>query len=74
MMSQDFLDLIKSKPFCALIRREYQGKFARRSGVSYMNHIREGALILHLLYPEDEESIEAYCVAQLERSGINNAE
>ena len=61
----NFIDLIKNKPFYQLIARKYQGKLARRSGVSYMNHIREGIFILYLLWGYDEELIEAYCIHPL---------
>ncbi len=67
-MNRDFLASIEHQPFYALIARKYKGKVARRSGVPYLNHIREGALILHLLFPGDEETIEAYCLHPLFQS------
>lgn len=61
-MSQELLNSIQEKPFYALIQRRYQGKIARRSGVSYMNHIREEVLLLYSMYGDDAELIEAYCL------------
>ena len=73
-MSQNFLTALEDKPFYTLIQRKYSGKVARRSGVSYMNHIREGAFILHLLYGDDEELIAAYCLHPLFQSDTSLAE
>src|SRR5689334_10398990 len=60
-----FLQSLKGKPYFALIERKYAGKVARRSGVSYINHIREGALILYSLYGNEEDTIGAYCLHPL---------
>jgi hypothetical protein len=61
-MKLDFLQQIANKPFYQLIQQKYKGKIAHRSGVSYMNHIQEGAFILQRIYGIDEELIEAYCL------------
>ena len=61
-MEHDFFKQILHKPFYRLIEQKYKGKFAQRSGVSYMNHIVEGAFILWKIYGFDEELIEAYCL------------
>lgn len=61
-MQSDFLTSLQAQPFYHLIQEKYRGKVARRSGVSYMNHIEEGAFILHLLYGSNEELQEAYCL------------
>jgi hypothetical protein len=61
-MKHDFLNQIEDKPFYKLIQQKYQGKVAQRSGVSYMNHIIEGAFILQQIYGTDEELLEAYCL------------
>ncbi|CAN1212638.1 hypothetical protein TUMEXPCC7403_20700 [Tumidithrix helvetica PCC 7403] len=61
-MGHDFLDSIADKPFYRLIQQKYKGKVAQRSGVSYMNHIQEGAYILQLIYGNNEDLIEAFCL------------
>ncbi|ELS32435.1 hypothetical protein Pse7429DRAFT_2447 [Pseudanabaena biceps PCC 7429] len=61
-MRHDFLDSIANKPFYKLIQQKYKGKVARRSGVSYMNHIQEGAFILQLIYGNNETLMEAFCL------------
>jgi hypothetical protein len=61
-MVHEFLTQIADKPFYKLIQQKYKGKVAQRSGVSYMNHIIEGAFILHHIYGMQEELIEAYCL------------
>jgi hypothetical protein len=66
--NSDFQTKLQGEPFYALIAAEYEGKFARRSGVSYLNHIREGAYILFLLYGYEAELIEAYCLHPLFQS------
>lgn len=61
-MRHDFLDSIANNPFYKLIQQKYKGKVARRSGVSYMNHIQEGAFILQLIYGNNEDLMEAFCL------------
>ncbi|WP_404790641.1 hypothetical protein [Altericista sp. CCNU0014] len=61
-MKHDFISQMPDKPFYKLIQQKYKGRVAQRSGVSYMNHIIEGAFILHHIYGTDEELIEAYCL------------
>ena len=61
-MQHDFLKQISDKPFYTLIQQKYERKVAQRSGVSYMNHIVEGAFVLWQIYGFDEELIEAYCL------------
>jgi hypothetical protein len=61
-MKHDFLKQISDKPFYTLIQQKYERKVAQRSGVSYMNHIVEGAFVLWQIYGFDEELIEAYCL------------
>ncbi|WP_041547547.1 hypothetical protein [Chamaesiphon minutus] len=64
-MEDDFLDSIEARPFYQIIQRKYQDKVARRSGVSYMNHIREGAFIVRSIYGNDRDLIEAFCLHPL---------
>lgn len=48
------------------IADEYAGKTARRSGIPYINHIREGCYLLHLLYaPNDAELLDPFCLHPL---------
>lgn len=59
---QNIFDVVENEPFYQIIQKKYQGKVARRSGVSYMNHIKEGVVILDFLYGYEQQVIEAYCL------------
>jgi hypothetical protein len=61
-MKNSFLDSILDKPFYKLIQQKYQGKIAKRSGLGYMSHIQEGIFIIQLLYGDDQNLVEAYCL------------
>jgi hypothetical protein len=61
-VKHDFINSLESRPFYQIIQRKYQDKVARRSGISYMNHIQEGAFIVWSIYGEDRELIEAFCL------------
>ncbi len=61
----DFLVTLENQPFYGIIERAYRGKIARRSGVPYINHIREGATILHRVFAADDITIEAFCLHPL---------
>jgi hypothetical protein len=67
-MNADFVKDLENRPYFRLIKTEYEGKFARRSGVPYLNHTVEGAYIIHLLFEPDEEIAEAYCLHPLFQS------
>jgi hypothetical protein len=61
-MKNSFLDSIIDKPFYRIIQQKYQSKVAKRSGLGYMSHIQEGIFIIQLLYGDDQNLVEAYCL------------
>ena len=71
---QNIFDVVENEPFYQIIQKKYQGKVARRSGVSYMNHIKEGVVILDFLYGYDKQVTEAYCLHPLFQSDNSLAE
>ena len=64
----NFFSFLEAQPCYGIIAEKYRGKVARRSGVSYLNHIREGAFVLHSLYGDDLETLEPYCLHPLFQS------
>jgi len=65
-----FLRELEAQPHYAVIARDYAGKIARRSGVPYIKHIRDGAQILYRLfeYGPADDVVAAYCVHPLFQS------
>jgi hypothetical protein len=57
-----FLTRLEATPAYALIAARYRGKFARRSGLPYVNHIREGAYLLALTHGWDDDLLAAFCL------------
>ena len=53
--------LSKNDPSYLLISRHYDGKFARRSGVPYMQHIDEGLIVLDVM-GASLDAQRAYCL------------
>lgn len=65
MPMETFLETLRNTPCYEIVAHYYTGKVARRSGVPYINHIAEGAFLLHHIYQSDADTIAAFCVHPL---------